>query len=304
MSWPGSHGGEYDGQLSAGNMFGTGKMTFRDGGVYQGEWSDNMPHGRGRMAYSSTEHYEGEWEHGLPHGEGTLDYGGGVVLTGKWVKGVCVMGELKMASGNVYSGEFGVQCVFHGNAVHTLSFSISFFAHAIQQLSPLGIHLMLHALFQSTSPPSTRYLTCPHAAVPELAGLGKFKFADGSSYNGYWAEGERHGAGEMTYADGSVYQGSWKAGARHGKGKVTYAGKRRVVVFCMWKDDRMGEKLTLAGEQWHPVDGWVAKAKKDGHDSQWVLLDGEGFGDGRAGFDGARGWREHIVRWRKGATRR
>jgi hypothetical protein len=306
VSWPGSHGGEYDGQLSAGNMFGSGKMTFRDGSVYQGEWSDNMPHGRGRMAYSSTEHYEGEWERGLPHGEGTLDYGGGIVLTGKWVKGMCVMGELKMASGAVYSGEFGAQCVFHGIDMHPPSF-LSHYSHTpFSDCSLLASNSCFKRFFNRSPLPNTRYLTHlpSRAAVPGLAGLGKIKFADGSSYSGNWAEGERHGAGEMTYADGSVYQGSWRAGARHGKGKVTYAGKRRVVVFCMWKDDDMGEKLTLAGEQWHSVDGWVAKAKKDGHGSQWALLDGEELEDGRAGLGGARGWRDHIVRWRKGATRR
>eukprot|EP00039_Didymoeca_costata_P006788 m.93234 g.93234 ORF g.93234 m.93234 type:complete len:94 (-) comp13392_c0_seq2:301-582(-) len=41
--------------------------------------------------------------------------------------------------------------------------------------------------------------------------LGKIKFSDGSSYEGYFENGMFHGRGMYVWSDGSCYEGDWKA---------------------------------------------------------------------------------------------
>lgn len=43
-------------------------------------------------------------------------------------------------------------------------------------------------------------------------GTGKMRYADGSTHEGYWANGIPYGAGTQTYADGSQIRGFWYEG--------------------------------------------------------------------------------------------
>ena len=49
-------------------------------------------------------------------------------------------------------------------------------------------------------------------------GKGTYTNADGSSYEGEYAEGKKHGKGTYTYASGAVEVGCYEAGADVGQG--------------------------------------------------------------------------------------
>ena len=62
---------------------------------------------------------------------------------------------------------------------------------------------------------------------------GKEIYADGSKYQGYFLNGQRHLLGTRYYSDGSTYSGEWANGQRSGRGTLfyfrsqTYTGKPR-----------------------------------------------------------------------------
>ena len=41
-------------------------------------------------------------------------------------------------------------------------------------------------------------------------GRGKQIWADGSVYEGYWADSKANGRGRLIHADGDIYEGEWK----------------------------------------------------------------------------------------------
>ena len=53
-------------------------------------------------------------------------------------------------------------------------------------------------------------------------GKGKFTWADGSTYVGFYVADKREGKGEAAYANGDRYKGEMLRGARHGLGTFTF----------------------------------------------------------------------------------
>ncbi|GAA4823239.1 hypothetical protein GCM10023331_04610 [Algivirga pacifica] len=51
-----------------------------------------------------------------------------------------------------------------------------------------------------------------------MHGRGVLHYADGSTYEGYFAYGKKHGYGVFTWADGDKYTGGFKEGKMHGRG--------------------------------------------------------------------------------------
>lgn len=47
----------------------------------------------------------------------------------------------------------------------------------------------------------------------------------GRGYNGELANGQRNGVGNLNWADGSKFEGQWANNLRHGNGKYEYGGK-------------------------------------------------------------------------------
>ena len=73
-------------------------------------------------------------------------------------------------------------------------------------------------------------------------GKGKFRFANGSVYDGEWKLGYRHGLGEWKEGghDDSkhdVYKGQWAHDLKHGKGRMEFANGD--IVIGTWKHDRL-----------------------------------------------------------------
>ena len=60
---------------------------------------------------------------------------------------------------------------------------------------------------------------------------GKYKYPDGSQYNGEWSEqNQRHGSGEMKFPDGAQYKGNFELGLCHGTGVMTFTDGSRLVL--------------------------------------------------------------------------
>lgn len=49
-------------------------------------------------------------------------------------------------------------------------------------------------------------------------GLGVYRFADGSTYNGEFYLNQMDGHGTLTLKNGNTYTGEWKLSQMHGKG--------------------------------------------------------------------------------------
>ena len=49
------------------------------------------------------------------------------------------------------------------------------------------------------------------------------KYANGSTYTGSWADGQRSGSGTVNYANGDQFSGSFAADLRDGSGTYTWA---------------------------------------------------------------------------------
>jgi hypothetical protein len=48
-------------------------------------------------------------------------------------------------------------------------------------------------------------------------------WADGSSYEGDWFDGEQNGDGKYVWLDGTEYNGEWYRGKMHGAGIMKYS---------------------------------------------------------------------------------
>ena len=80
-------------------------------------------------------------------------------------------------------------------------------------------------------PPSkscARHVSQPAPARPTfmsqpINGSGRFKYSDGSEYDGEWKGGMQHGRGKSVFASGDTYEGDWIEGNMHGRGKMVFA---------------------------------------------------------------------------------
>lgn len=100
-----------------------------------------------------------------------------------------------------------------------------------------------------------------------LNGTGKFRFADGATYEGpfkkgkfngkgvmhypdgglyagYWRSSLQEGEGRMTDANGTSYVGAWHNGRRHGNGEVSFKGGNKMRAF--WAYDKISGTAEFA----------------------------------------------------------
>jgi hypothetical protein len=74
----------------------------------------------------------------------------------------------------------------------------------------------------------------------EWEGRGRYRFADGMSYEGEFVANQQHGRGTMRYASGASYVGGWRAGRKHGSGAY-YWNDGRIEVGFYENDQSVGE---------------------------------------------------------------
>lgn len=66
-------------------------------------------------------------------------------------------------------------------------------------------------------------------------GRGKYTWANGDSYDGYWDNGEQSGRGRYHYSIDDVYEGNWANGRKNGRGFLFVKAERKVF-FEIWKN--------------------------------------------------------------------
>ncbi len=87
-------------------------------------------------------------------------------------------------------------------------------------------------------------------------GSGKFRFADGATYDGQFQRGKFHGPGIMRYRDGGLYAGLWKSGWQDGRGKLTQ-GDGTVYLGTFKQGRRYGEGSVTFADGNRIVGDWV-----------------------------------------------
>jgi hypothetical protein len=87
---------------------------------------------------------------------------------------------------------------------------------------------------------------------------GKFSFANGTVYEGDFANGNFEGKGSYSFGTG-MYEGEWKAGKYHGKGFLLNAdGSSYTGSFEAGLQHGEGEEFRADGTQ---VSGWWARGR-------------------------------------------
>jgi len=231
----------YVGQFAKGNYNGRGKITFPNGETYDGDWLNNERTGDGRATYKDGSNYEGDWLANKWHGLGRCAYANGDIYYGNWVNGVRDgKATYYFKNGNYYIG-FWKNDLQHGEG--------RFFDKKTDQ-TITGIWkdgVAPNALATRPTPtPSTTagQMTFEGGAnfdgpVAEakpinstttkclsgncLNGFGKYHFANGSTYEGYFVDGRGSGKGKVINTDGSSYVGDFDNGKKEGRGVFLYA---------------------------------------------------------------------------------
>ena len=114
---------------------------------------------------------------------------------------------------------------------------------------------VLHGMASITHVPTGKFFECEYIDGKKNGlGIGIFLSIDGSTYEGYWRDGEKHGHGIHTHKNGSVYDGEWQDNKKHGHGIYTYYGSR---YDGEWLDDKQHGK------------GRVIFNEKSSYDGEW-----------------------------------
>jgi hypothetical protein len=97
----------YEGERNeAGEMHGTGKVTFADGSCYSGEFKQNLKHGKGVLFLQDGSVYDGTFLEDEYSGFGTFKHSSGDEFAGQFLEDEMVSGVYRYANGDVYDGEF------------------------------------------------------------------------------------------------------------------------------------------------------------------------------------------------------
>ncbi len=110
-------------------------------------------------------------------------------------------------------------------------------------------------------------LVCTLLAVPLLAqvayadcvtgncvsGQGKWRYEDGSQYQGTWRDGKREGPGVLTRATGSVLSGQWVQDVTRGPAVYRFTNRARYV--AEWRGD--SPATDLVAEPWAYSSGGI-----------------------------------------------
>lgn len=117
--------------------------------------------------------------------------------------------KVEFPDGGVYEGE--VADILIVDATDDLTDDDE--SHELAQQSQLPSGADSVSSVQSLAPASS---DVPH-------GQGTMQYADGTSYEGSWSNGERHGKGRYVDLSGAVYEGEFLGDQQTGKGKQTFS---------------------------------------------------------------------------------
>lgn len=223
--------------------------------------SGDCVNGRGKFKYPSGAVYFGEFVDGEIHGVGKLVYSDGREYVGEWVHRYQEgKGKMTMADGRVYKG-YWKKGEFYGEDPNGEAIAINKEAEIEQQAPEVQTGCIVG--------------DCEN-------GEGTMLFADGSKYEGDFANGKINGYGTYFYANGAKYIGDWKDGYYNGEG-TKYFGPDDVRV-GLWQN---GEYLGTKEDQ--SQKGCISGDCENG-EGTYVYADGSkyigGFKDGAADGEG------------------
>ncbi|MGB2912530.1 MAG: hypothetical protein WBB81_03135 [Pyrinomonadaceae bacterium] len=233
----------YVGQFAKGAYNGRGKMNFPNGETYDGDWLNNERTGDGRATYKDGSNYEGDWLANKWHGLGRCAYANGDIYYGNWVNGVRDGKPTYYFKDGSYYICFWKNDLQHGEgkyydkkADNTISGTwkdgVAPYALAPKpNPTPTTATTTGQMTFEGganfdgpveqAKPINSTTTKCMSGNC--LNGIGKYLFANGVVYEGYFVNGSANGKGKVTYKDGGSYVGDLVNGKMEGRGIFLYA---------------------------------------------------------------------------------
>lgn len=239
----------YEGMYTMGQLNGHGSETLPTGERYDGDFVNGMRSGQGRMIFADGSTYEGHFVAGKRDGSGTQKFSDGSVYVGEWKadtrngQGVYTTGDQqwtydgpwvndkrqgngrfsRVDGGYSYIGPF-VNDMRHGQATTTFGDGRVFrggFTNDLQQ-GPGEL------TFKDGRKITGQFLDhVPNGQAVEMSSQG--------TLNGVWTKGMLSGMVTVTYADGTHFEGLYANGKRNGKGTdFLKDGSKQE---CTWIDD-------------------------------------------------------------------
>ena len=81
-----------------------------------------------------------------------------------------------------------------------------------------------------------------------MHGRGKFKWTDGSAYEGEFIHGKKEGTGTFYFSNGNRYEGFWVGGKQEGAGTL-YSKDNQEIKKGIWKSGVFANPL-LTNDDW------------------------------------------------------
>lgn len=231
----------YVGEFANGRFTGQGKITFPNSETYEGGWLNDQRSGKGRAIYLDGEVYEGDWLLDKRHGVGRCAYANGDIYNGDWVNNNREgKATYYFKDGSYYIGywknnlQHGEGQYFEKKTGSTIS---GIWKDGVRLNAPIPRPAPTPATTtgQLTFEGGAKYDGDVEQAKPIsstttkclsgncLNGYGKYRFANGSTYEGNFVNGRASGKGHIVNTDGSSYVGEFVSGKMEGKGIYLYA---------------------------------------------------------------------------------
>eukprot|EP01133_Synstelium_polycarpum_P012308 gene12308-14437_t len=192
-------GASYKGGMTdQGVPHGVGEYENPAGDVYIGEWMNGRKHGAGKYVWASHHSYDGFWADDKRSGFGRMDEPTGVSYEGEWAN------DVRHGAGVYCTQELEIQGEWvDGNLAR---------GHEVHKNGKIEYY--------------------GEYADNRWSGKGKVSFADGTVFEGSFANGVRHGRGRLFGVD-QIFECEWVNGAPNGRGKFSANGWT-----CegLWKD--------------------------------------------------------------------
>ncbi|MBP7377201.1 MAG: hypothetical protein KA956_12065 [Pyrinomonadaceae bacterium] len=286
----------YVGQFAKGTYTGKGKITYLNGETYEGGWLLNQRSGKGKAIYLDGEVYEGDWLLDKRHGIGRCAYANGDIYYGNWVNNNRDgKATYYFKDGSYYIGfwknnlQHGEGKYYNKKTDNTISGT---WKDGVSPNAPAPKPTPSTTTGQMTFEGGAKYDDAVPTAKPIastttkclsgncLNGFGKYLFANGNTYEGYFVNGRGSGKGKVINTDGSSYVGDFVNGKMEGRGIFlsangnTYDG--------MWVNNvRSGQAAQTVKKSGEVYVGQFANDKRNGkgkvtytngdtYDGDWV----------------------------------
>lgn len=226
------NGYKVDGQFADGVPNGRGTITWPNGDTYEGDLVNGVRHGTGTLiSHEGKAVYEGTWYRSSRHGKGTQRYTDGSVYTGDWKLGAREgMGMITYANGDCYEGEW-FNNERHGKGSmgwkQGSSYYVEMYDGGWEHGLPHGKGVSTY-IRPSVSKEASVDISTPLSYAPPVTSVINV-------YRGRFSKGAREGFGTFFYADGSAYEGQWANNKKNGRGK--FVNCNGATFFCTYVDD-------------------------------------------------------------------